>query len=154
MTGVELREPSPVATLEQKQVLSGLHQQVAAQAEPAHRNTLFPEAAPDGDGAEGPGPSKRALRRRAAHRGDKGPRRLCVRAPTAGRVSTLQATMGQNADPQHLQLEIIYPRELGAAGGVVPARASRSDLIETGLAGAHPLRAFPYQHFGTYRGAW
>ena len=48
-------------------------------------------------------------------------RAYVIRAPTNGRISTLQATVGQNADPQRLQLEIV-PEELRAAGRAFPAR--------------------------------
>ena len=50
-----------------------------------------------------------------------GRRAYVIRAPTTGRISTLQATVGQNADPQRLQLEII-PEDVGAASRAFPAR--------------------------------
>jgi membrane fusion protein len=79
-----------------------------------------------------------------------GRRAYVIRAPTAGRISTLQATVGQNADPQHLQLEIIPEHAVLQAELFVPARAI--GFVEAG----QPVRilydAFPYQHFGTYSG--
>jgi membrane fusion protein len=62
----------------------------------------------------------------------------------------LQATPGQNADPQRLQLEIIPKDAVLRAELFVPARAI--GFVRAG----QPVRilydAFPYQHFGTYRG--
>jgi membrane fusion protein len=79
-----------------------------------------------------------------------GRRAYVIRAPTAGRISTLQAKIGQNADPQRLQLEIIPEHAVLQAELLVPARAI--GFVEPG----QPVRilydAFPYQHFGTYTG--
>src|SRR5215213_4878794 len=81
---------------------------------------------------------------------NQGRRAYVVRAPTNGRISTLQATAGQNADPQRLQLEIIPADVVLRAELFLPARAI--GFIEPG----QPVRilydAFPYQHFGTYSG--
>jgi membrane fusion protein len=79
-----------------------------------------------------------------------GRRAYVIRAPTAGRVSTLQATLGQNADPQRLQLEIIPEHAVLQAELFVPARAI--GFIEPGQAIRVLYDAFPYQHFGTYTG--
>ena len=80
----------------------------------------------------------------------QGRRAYVVRAPTNGRISTLQATAGQNADPQRLQLEIIPTDVALRAELFLPARAI--GFVESG----QPVRilydAFPYQHFGTYSG--
>jgi membrane fusion protein len=80
----------------------------------------------------------------------KGRSAYAIRAPVSGRVSTLQATVGQNADPQRLQLEIVPEDAVLHAELFVPARAI--GFVEAG----QPVRilydAFPYQHFGTYRG--
>ena len=79
-----------------------------------------------------------------------GRRAYVIKAPTAGRISTLQATLGQYADPQRLQLEIIPEHSVLQAELLVPARAI--GFVEVG----QPVRilydAFPYQHFGTYTG--
>jgi membrane fusion protein len=73
-----------------------------------------------------------------------------IRAPSSGRVSTLQATAGQNADPQRLQLEIIPEDSVLQAELFLPARAV--GFVETGQAVRILYDAFPYQHFGAYRG--
>jgi membrane fusion protein len=72
-----------------------------------------------------------------------------IKAPTSGRVSTLQATVGQIADPKHMQLEIIPVDAQLQAELFFPTRvwfcalpASRSLLYD----------AFPYQKF-VYRGS-
>src|SRR5215203_5544793 len=79
-----------------------------------------------------------------------GRRAYVMRAPTSGRVSTLQATVGQSADPQRLQLEVIPENAVLQAELLIPARAI--GFVEAG----QPVRilydAFPYQHFGTYTG--
>jgi len=79
-----------------------------------------------------------------------GRRAYVIRAPTNGRVSMLQATIGQNVDPQRLQLEIVPEDAVLEAELFVPARAI--GFVNAG----QPVRilydAFPYQHFGTYSG--
>ena len=73
-----------------------------------------------------------------------------IRAPTAGRISTLQATVGQNADPQRLQLEIV-PEDVVLQAELFPAGPRHR--LRRGRAAVRILYdAFPYQHFGTYRG--
>jgi len=79
-----------------------------------------------------------------------GRRAYVIRAPTTGRISTLQATVGQNADPQRLQLEIIPEASVLQAELFLPARAI--GFVEPGQAVRILYDAFPYQHFGTYRG--
>jgi membrane fusion protein len=77
-------------------------------------------------------------------------RAYVIRAPTTGRISTLQATVGQNADPQRLQLEIIPEESVLQADLFLPARAI--GFVEPGQAVRILYEAFPYQHFGTYHG--
>jgi membrane fusion protein len=79
-----------------------------------------------------------------------GRRAYILRAPIAGRVSSLQASVGQIADPRRLQLQILPDNRALQAELFVPARA-----IGFVAAGQHVrilYDAFPYQHFGTYRG--
>ena len=79
-----------------------------------------------------------------------GRRAYVLRAPNAGRVSTLQATIGQSVDPQRLQLEIIPGDAILQAQLFVPARAI--GFVEPGQSVRILYEAFPYQHFGTYSG--
>ena len=73
-----------------------------------------------------------------------------LRAPMAGYVSTLQATVGQSTDPQRLQLEIIPSGAVMQAELFVPTRAM--GFIEPRQQVRILYDAFPYQHFGTYSG--
>jgi membrane fusion protein len=77
-------------------------------------------------------------------------RAYVIRAPTTGRISTLQATVGQNSDPQRLQLEIIPEESVLQAELFLPARAI--GFVQPGQAVRILYEAFPYQHFGTYHG--
>ena len=79
-----------------------------------------------------------------------GRRAYVIRAPASGRVSTLQATVGQMAEPQRLQLEIIPQGAVMQAELFVPARGI--GFVEVGQPVRILYEAFPYQHFGSYRG--
>jgi membrane fusion protein len=80
----------------------------------------------------------------------KGRRAYVVRAPLGGRVSTLQASVGQTANPLRPQLEIVPENATLQAELFIPARAI--GFIEAGQSVRLLFDAFPYQHFGTYRG--
>jgi membrane fusion protein len=73
-----------------------------------------------------------------------------LRAPTAGRVSTLQATVGQFADPKRLQMEIVPADSALEAELFIPTRAI--GFVRPGQEVRILYEAFPYQQFGTYRG--
>ena len=74
-----------------------------------------------------------------------------IKAPTSGRVSTLQATVGQIADPKQMQLEIIPLDSPLKAELFFPTRAF--GFVRPGLQVRILYDAFPYQKFGTYRGS-
>ena len=74
-----------------------------------------------------------------------------IKAPTSGRVSTLQATVGQIADPRHMQLEIIPLDSTLQAELFFPTRAF--GFVRPGQQARILYDAFPYQKFGTYRGS-
>jgi membrane fusion protein len=74
-----------------------------------------------------------------------------IRAPTSGRVSTLQANVGQIADPRHMQLEIIPLDAHLEAELFFPARAF--GFVRPGQQVRILYDAFPYQKFGTYHGS-
>ena len=118
-------------------------------AEPAHRNQLHAPAVADRDGAK-----VQALRNDLATAEQRiaeinGRRAYVIRAPTAGRISTLQATRRTDTPIRSAsswrssQSTAVLQAEL-----LVPARAI--GFVEVG----QPVRilydAFPYQHFGTY----
>ena len=78
-----------------------------------------------------------------------GRRAYIIKAPTSGRVSTLQATVGQIADPKHMQLEIIPLDSTLQAQLFFPTRAF--GFVRPGQQVRILYDAFPYQKFGTYR---
>ena len=80
-----------------------------------------------------------------------GRRAYAIKAPTSGRVSTLQATVGQIADPRHMQLEIIPLDSTLQAELFFPTRAF--GFVRPGQQVRILYDAFPYQKFGTYRGS-
>ena len=80
-----------------------------------------------------------------------GRRAYVVKAPTSGRVSTLQATVGQIADPRRMQLEIIPLDAILQAELFFPTRAF--GFVRPGQQVRILYDAFPYQKFGTYRGS-
>jgi membrane fusion protein len=79
-----------------------------------------------------------------------GRRAYVIRAPAAGRVSTLQATVGQYADPRRLQLEVIPNESVLRAELFVSTRAI--GFVRPGQKIRIKYHAFPYQSFGTYGG--
>ncbi|MBV9568445.1 MAG: HlyD family efflux transporter periplasmic adaptor subunit, partial [Hyphomicrobiales bacterium] len=80
----------------------------------------------------------------------EGRRSYIVRAPLAGRVTSILAAAGHTADPKVPQLSIVPADSHFEVELFVPARAI--GFIEKG----QPVRllydAFPFQRFGTYRG--
>lgn len=73
-----------------------------------------------------------------------------VLAPIAGTVSSLQASLGQAADPQRLQLQILPGDSALQAELFIPARAI--GFVKAGQDVRILYEAFPYQHYGAYRG--
>jgi len=149
MTAVEFRRRQ-VAALEQKQVLSGLNQQLAAKQNQLTEARFSLKQLPTvmAQKVQALRNELSAAEQRIAE--IKGRGAYVIRAPSSGRVSTLQATAGQNADPQRLQLEIIPEDSVLQAELFLPARAV--GFVETGQAVRILYDAFPYQHFGAYRG--
>jgi membrane fusion protein len=80
----------------------------------------------------------------------EGRRAHVLRSPISGTVSLLLASVGQRADPQRLQLEIVPVGSKLQAQLFVPAKAI--GFIEPGQNVRLLYDAFPYQQFGTYRG--
>jgi membrane fusion protein len=136
--------------LQQKQNLNALHQQLAARQN-QHTETRYALEQLPTVMAE----KIQLLRNELAETEQRiaeinGRRAYVIRAPAAGRVSALQATIGQNADPRHLQLEIVPADSVLQAELFVPTRAI--GFVETGQPVRILYEAFPYQHFGTYTG--
>ena len=80
----------------------------------------------------------------------EGRRAYIVRAPVAGRVASLQAKVGQPADPKQAKAQIIPGESTLQAELFIPARAI--GFVEPGQRVRILYDAFPYQHFGTYGG--
>ena len=141
MTAVEFRRRQ-VAALEQKQVLSGLNQQLAAKQNQLTEARFSLKQLPTvmAQKVQALRNELSAAEQRIAE--IKGRGAYVIRAPSSGRVSTLQATAGQNADPQRLQLEIIPEDSVLQAELFLPARAV--GFVETGQA----VRIL-YMHFRT-----
>ena len=79
-----------------------------------------------------------------------GRRSSAIRAPIAGRIANLQATVGQIADPKRLQLDILPLRSPLQAVLFVPTRAI--GFVRPGQRVRLLYDAFPFQRFGTYSG--
>jgi len=139
-----------LASLEQKQKLNSLNQQLAAQQNQLTETRYSFEQLPTV--MAGKIQSLRSelatTEQRIAEIG--GRREYVIRAPTAGRVSTLQATVGQFADPRRLQMEIIPNESTLQAELFVPTRAI--GFVQPGQAVRILYEAFPYQQFGAYTG--
>jgi membrane fusion protein len=80
----------------------------------------------------------------------EGRRAYIVRAPVAGRVSTLLASVGHAADPRQPQLSLLPGGSALEAELFVPAQAI--GFVRPGLNVRILLDAFPYQRFGTTGG--
>jgi membrane fusion protein len=80
----------------------------------------------------------------------EGRRAFVVRAPIAGRISTLQAAVGRGIDPRQSQLSIL-PQDSGLQAELfVPTQAI--GFVRPGQQVRVLYDAFPYQHFGSYGG--
>jgi membrane fusion protein len=150
MTDLEFKRREQ-AVLEQKQNLSALHQQTAARRNQLTETRYTLEQLPVvlEDKLQSLRNDLSAVEQRIAE--VNGRRAYVIRAPTAGRVATLQATEGQAADPRHLQLEIV-PRDTSLQAELFfPTRAF--GFVHVGQEVRILYDAFPYQKFGTYRGS-
>jgi len=139
------------AALEQQQSLASLDQQIA------ERHTQLNDARHKLEQAPAVAAERvRVLRndlssidQRAAE--VSGRQAYIIKAPTSGRVSTLQATAGQIADPKQMQLEIIPLHAQLQAELFFPTRAF--GFVRPGQQLRILYDAFPFQKFGAYRGS-
>ncbi len=139
-----------LGVLEQKQNLDALNEQLAARRNQLTESQYSLEQLPTvmaGKIQTLRGELAAAEQRTAEINGR---RAYVLRAPAAGRVSTMQATAGQFADPRRLQMEIVPSDSVLEAQLFVPARAI--GFVQTGQQVRILYEAFPYQQFGTYRG--
>jgi membrane fusion protein len=79
-----------------------------------------------------------------------GRRAYVVRAPIAGRITTLQASVGRAADPHQPQLSLLPQDSALEAELFVPTQAV--GFVRPGQQVRILFDAFPYQHFGAYGG--
>lgn len=149
MTAPEFRRRE-IAVLEQRQAISGITQQMAAKQSQLTevRFSLAQLPTMMAQKVQNLRNEVSATEQRIAE--IKGRGAYVIRAPVSGRISTLQARVGQSAGPERLQLEIIPEDAVLHAELYVPARAI--GFIEAGQPVRILYEAFPYQHFGTYRG--
>lgn len=80
----------------------------------------------------------------------EGRRAYVLRAPIAGRVSTLQAVIGRASDPHKPQLSLLPLDSVLEAELFVPTQAI--GFVRTGQEVRILYDAFPYQRFGAYGG--
>ena len=77
-------------------------------------------------------------------------RAFVIRAPVAGRVTSIEASVGKIAEPNQLQLEIVPENSTLKADVFVPSRSI--GFVRVGERVSVRYEAFPYQHFGRYQG--
>jgi membrane fusion protein len=139
-----------VAALEQKQKLDSLNQQLAARQNQLTETRSSLEQLPTVTAGKIQVLSSE-LSTTEQHIAELiGRRAYEVRAPTAGRVTTLQATVGQFADTTRPEMEILPDDSVLQAKLFVPTRAI--GFVQTGQEVRILYDAFPYQQFGTYHG--
>jgi membrane fusion protein len=139
-----------LTALEQKQKLNSLNQQLAARQNQLTETRYSLEQLPTVMAGK-----IQSLRSELAATEQRiaeitGRRAYVIRAPAAGRVSTLQANVGQFADPRRPLMEIIPNESVLHAELFVPTRAI--GFVQPGQEVRILYEAFPYQQFGTYRG--
>jgi len=139
-----------LAALDQKQKLNALNQQLAAKQHQLTETRYALEQLPTV--MEGKSQSLRSELATTEQRMAEvsGRRAYVIRAPAVGRISTLQATVGQFADPRVLQMEIIPNESVLQAELFVPTRAI--GFVRSGQHIRVLYEAFPYQQFGAYGG--
>lgn len=138
------------ALLEQRQTLGALNQQMAARQNQLTETRFTLEQLPTMMAQK-----VQALRNDLAATEQKiaeinGRRAYVVRAPTTGRVTTLQATVGQVADTRRLQMELLPLEAVLQAQLYIPAKAM--GFVRPGQEVRVLYDAFPYQNFGAYGG--
>jgi membrane fusion protein len=150
MADIELKRREQAA-LEQKQNLTSLDQQVTARRTQLieSRHTLEQLPIVTAERVRLLRSDLSSIEQRVAE--VNGRRAYVIKAPTSGRVSTLQATVGQIADPKRMQLEIIPLDASLQAELFFPTRAF--GFVRPGQQVRILYDAFPYQKFGTYRGS-
>jgi membrane fusion protein len=139
-----------VEALEQKQKLDYLNQQLAARENQLNEARSSLEQLPTVTAGKIQG-LRGELTTTEQHITEISARRAYeIRAPAAGRVTILQATLGQFADTARPEMEILPDGSVLQAELFVPTRAI--GFVQPGQEVRILYDAFPYQQFGTYRG--
>jgi len=139
-----------VTFLEQKQNLNSLNQQIAARQNQLTETRYSLQQLPTVIAGKIQGLRSELATTEQRTAEISGRRAYVIRAPAAGRVSMLQATVGQFADPRRLQMEIIPNESVLQAELFVPTRAI--GFVQPGQEVRILYEAFPYQQFDTYSG--
>jgi membrane fusion protein len=139
-----------VGFFEQKQSLSSLNQQLAARQNQLTETHYSLQQLPTVMAGKIQGLRSELATTEQRIAEISGRRAYVIRAPAAGRVSMLQATLGQFADPRRLQMEIVPNESIMQAELFVPARGI--GFVQPGQEVRILYEAFPYQQFGTYSG--
>lgn len=139
-----------VEALEQKQKLDSLNQQLAARQNQLSEARSSLEQLPTVTAEKIQG-LRSELSTTEQHIAEiSGRRAYEIRAPAAGRVTIMQATVGQFADTTRPEMEIVPDDSVLQAELFVPTRAI--GFVQPGQEVRILYDAFPYQQFGTYRG--
>lgn len=138
------------AWLSQRQSLAAIDQRVTTLKADLAQARIDQERAPldSNDRLSRLTASQAELRQRLAEVDAQGGQ--LVRAPVAGRVTSVQANVGQRLDPAKPALTIVPEGATLQAELFVPSRAI--GFVEVGQRVRLMYDAFPYQHFGTYGG--
>ncbi len=139
-----------VAALEQKQKLDSLNQQLAARQNQLTETRSSLEQLPIDTAGKVQGLRTELATTEQRIAEITGRRAYEIRAPAAGRVTTLQATVGQSVDTTHPELEILPDDSVLQADLFVPTRAI--GFVQPGQEVRILYDAFPYQQFGAYHG--
>lgn len=138
------------AWLSQRQSLAAIDQRVTTLKADLAQARIDQERAPldSSDRLSRLTASQAELRQRLAEVDAQGGQ--LIRAPMAGRVTSLQANVGQRLDPAKPALTIVPEGATLQAELFVPTRAI--GFVAVGQRVRLMYDAFPYQHFGTYGG--
>jgi len=138
------------ALLDAKQTLSGLKQRYTARETELAQTQSSLQQLPT-ESARKLQPLRSELAQLDQRTAEVGARRaFAIRAPIAGRIANLQATVGQMAEPKRLQLDILPLDSPLQAVLFVPTRAI--GFVRPGQKVRLLYEAFPFQRFGTYSG--
>ena len=139
-----------LTAFEQKQKFESLNQQLAARQNELTENRYSLEELPTTTTGKIQGLRNELASTEQRIAEISGRRAYVIRAPAAGHVSAVMATVGQFADPHRQQLEILPDDSALRVELFVPTKAV--GFVRPGQKVRILYDAFPYQQFGTYGG--